>query len=136
MSRNAPGIRLFEWVMSYIMLAISVIIAFDPNAVPRGGFHLIEGVWLTPHVLLSLFLVAGTIRMSCLYANGRLPHLGPWCRAGCSFVGAMVWGEMCASLWSWSGLAGYHSLGIAVYSGLAGGEAYSCFRSVSDGGSR
>lgn len=133
--RRDHEFRLFEWTMSLVMIGISFNIAFDPSSVPKGGFYLLENVWLTSSVLIVVFLFAGAARLSCLYANGRWPHIGPWCRVVCSASGALVWGEMALSLFQWSAQTGYHSIGVPVYFFLAIGEIISCFRAVRDGGS-
>ena len=132
--RRFDDIRLFEWTMAIAMIAISFTITYDPRTVAKGGFYLLENLWLTPSVLTMVFLVAGFARMTCLYANGRWPFYGPRCRAICSLVGALIWGEMCLSLAIWSSQTDdYLSLGVAVYFSLVCGESYSCFRAARDG---
>src|ERR1700676_5230066 len=95
------AIRLLEWMTSLMMIGIALTIAGDPGAVHNGGFYLMGSMGLTSVVIIIIFSLAGFGRLSCLYANGRWPFYGPWCRVVSSFVGGFVWGQMGLSVANW-----------------------------------
>lgn len=128
--------RLFEWMTAAMMIGIAVTIAVSPHAVEGGGFHLMKNLGLTPMVLVVFFMIASIARAIGLYANGRWPVYGPWCRTLGAAAGAVIWAQMLLSLIKWSDQSGYVSLGVPVYLFLAMGELISCYRAASDAQSR
>src|SRR5258708_38911234 len=128
--------RLFEWITAAMMMGIAVTIAVSPQAVDDGGFHLMKNLGLTPTILAVLFFVASISRAIGLYANGRWPIYGPWCRALGAAVGVIIWAQMFLSLIKWSGQSGYVFLDVSVYLFLTIGELVSCYRAASDAQSR
>jgi hypothetical protein len=125
--------RLFEWITAVIMVGIATTIAISPRAVASGGFHLLQNLGLTAEVLVLLFAIGGCVRIAALWANGRWQVCGPWFRFGCALAGAFLWAQMCLALIEWSDGAGYVSIGVPVYAGLALGELISCSRAARDG---
>jgi len=124
--------RLFEWMTALMMLGIAATIAASPRSIASGGFHLMQNIGLGPHSLGWAFAAIGSVRMASLYANGRWPFYGPWCRAVGALGGAFVWVQMSLALIAWSDTAGYISIGVSVYAVLALGEFISCYRAAND----
>jgi hypothetical protein len=124
--------RLFEWMTAMMMLGIAATIAASPRTIESGGFHLMRDVGLTGARLGWAFVSIGSLRIAALYANGRWPFYGPWCRFAGAFVGALVWVQMSLALVAWSDTAGYISIGVTVYAFLALGEFISCYRAAND----
>ncbi len=124
--------RLFEWMTALMMLGIAATIAASPHTIESGGFHLMQGVGLTRDRLGWAFVLIGSLRIVALYANGRSPFYGPWCRFVGALVGGLVWVQMSIALIVWSDRAGYVSIGVPVYVVLALGEFISCYRAAND----
>jgi hypothetical protein len=124
--------RLFEWMTALMMLGIAATIGVSPRTIESGGFHLMQDAGITRDRLGWAFLLIGILRIGALYANGRSPFYGPWCRFAGAFVGALVWLQMGLALVAWSDRAGYVSIGVPVYAVLALGEFISCYRAAND----
>ena len=125
--------RLFEWLVSAMMVLIAITVAVSPKTIAFGGFAGIEAVGLTAPMVAVLFSLAGCLRCASLYANGHWPVYGPRCRAACALAGALIWVQMLYALTKWSLTSGYLSIGIPVYACLTIGEIISCYRAASDG---
>ena len=115
-----------------MMLGIAATIAASPRSIASGAFHLMQNIGFGPHSLGLAFAAIGSMRIGALYANGRWPFYGPWCRAVGALGGALVWVQMSVALIAWSDTAGYISIGVTVYAVLALGEFISCYRAAND----
>lgn len=124
--------RLAETQSGFMMIGIALTIIIDPQTIVKGGFYLIKDIGLTPFVLTTIFLLAGTGRLLGIAANGFWPYWGPILRAIGGAVGAIVWMQMAYALIKWSTDQHYYSLGISIYSVLAFGELIAIGRSAND----
>lgn len=124
--------RLFEWVMTIIMISIAIEIALWPRSIGTGSFRLLLSV-ITPTGLALFFGAFGLLRIAALIANGSWPEHGPRMRAMGAGAAAVVWTQMGIALMLLTPeLNDTPSAGIAVYFGLTVGELISAYRAISD----
>lgn len=129
------GNRLFEWVMTVAMLGLALEIVIWPATIQASAFRFILLV-VSTQFLGWFFLIAGTVRIAALIANGAWPVYGPWMRVATSAAVALIWIEMDAALFMLPPLTFAPSPGIPVYFALTIGELISCYRAISDAGHR
>lgn len=124
--------RLFEWVMTVIMLGLATEIVIWPETIGNSSFRFILKVVSAEH-MAAFFVVFGLMRIAALIANGSWPKHGPRLRAMGAGSAALMWGQMCVALLL---LAphnqGIPSPGIPVYFALTIGELVSAYRAMSD----
>ena len=126
--------RLFEWVVSGMMVLIGFTIAL-PGEVISDPLNLIIGYHIMGEEGLAfLFGVVGMGRMCALYVSSQYSNFGPRIRAIGSMLGSMIWMEMTiASIWS-GAMSGKVTLAAAIYGSLTIGEVVSCYRATYDAG--
>lgn len=124
--------RLFEWVATTIMFGIGVCILLSPGSVRTEPFLYLLQLGFSSFGLGVLFIALGSLRIVALYLNGRLPTYGPRARALGALVGAAIWGEMLASLFSITLATGIVSIGLALFAPLMLGDLTSCYRAAGD----
>lgn len=124
--------RLFEWVMTFAMLAIACEIAIWPNTIGASAFRFILRI-VSPEDMGIFFLVFGIVRVIALIANGNWPEYGPRLRAVGAGSAALMWGQMFVALLLLAPHnSGIPSPGIPVYFALTVGELLSAYRAISD----
>jgi len=117
--------RISEAAAAWMMIGIAVLIVTDPAAADAHSFDLI-GVAIVDDWLAPAFLTVGVVRMAALIANGSWPVYGPWMRAGCALLGALIWSQMCLSLV----ILALPSPGVPIYAVLTGTELFSIYRAL------
>lgn len=126
--------RLFELATSGMMIALSAHILILPNSIQASDFRLILQL-VEASYLAVFFGIGGILRFAALVANGSWPFYGPKLRAGCAFVGASVWAQMCTSLFLYQANTGNPtSPGIWVYLVLTIVELIAMCRALVDHG--
>ena len=124
--------RLFEWVMTIIMISMALEIAVWPHTIATGSFRLMLHI-ISPTGLSLFFGAFGLLRIAALIANGSWPEHGPRIRAMGAGAAAFMWIQMCVALILITPqLNGVPSAGIPVYFGLTVGELISAYRAISD----
>ncbi len=122
--------RLFEWVTAGMMIGFAITIALWPDTIQASSFRYILRV-ISAESMGVFFTVFGVMRFSALIANGSWPIYGPRFRTIGAGAGALMWGQLSASLIY---LSPPHppSPGIPVYILLTVGELISAYRVMSD----
>lgn len=124
--------RLFEWVMTFVMLGMAGTIVASPDTIGKGAFRYMLAVGLTPLAVGLFFWIVGLVRVVALVLNGKSPLWGPRLRAIGAAGGALIWAWMAVALVYLTVDTGSLSLGIFNWVGLAFGEIISCVRAGAD----
>lgn len=128
--------RLFEWIVSGMMLMIGLTLALPGDVASDPLNILVRSGAVSEDGLAVFFCMIALVRIVALWANGRIPVHGPRARAICSALAAIVWSQMTlASIWSGT-VAGHTTLAFAIYGSLTVGELLSCYRATYDAGRR
>lgn len=128
--------RLFEWVVSGMMLMIGFTLAMPGEVASDPLNVLVKSGVASEEILAFFFCAIAMVRIMALWANGRIPTHGPRARAICSAVAALIWSQMAlASVWVGT-VAGQTTLAAAIYGSLTIGELLSCYRATYDAGRR
>lgn len=125
--------RLFEVVMTMIMLSMVPIFILSPDTIKIGSFRLMHRAGFDAFNLAIFFAVFGTIRIAAFIANGNWKVWGPRFRAIGAGAAAFIWFQMAYALLILSPQTGTLSVGIPVYFWLMVGEVVSCYRAAADG---
>jgi hypothetical protein len=123
--------RLFEWVMTGIMLGLALEIAIWPNTIGASAFYYMLRVIGSTN-LNMFFAVAGLLRVAALIANGTWPVVGPRIRACSAGAASIIWFQMVIALLLVAPVNGVPSPGIPVYLALTIGELLSAYRAATD----
>lgn len=127
--------RVFEWVMSIAMIAVSVEIFFWPEMINSNAF-LWMVPWLSEFDIAMLLLTVGWLRCTALILNGQRMfgvHLGPYIRAVGSVVCAFLWSQFAVTLLALSIQQGYPSPGLPFWVMFTFGEIYAAYTTVKNG---
>lgn len=126
--------RLFEWMVSAMMVLIGFTIAL-PGPVASDPLGLIIKYGLVGEDGLAFaFGMIGAARLCALWASSVFQTYGPRVRAIGSAFGSIVWLEMTiASIFA--GISdGRTTLAASIYGTLTVGELISCYRATYDAG--
>jgi hypothetical protein len=127
------GNRLFEWVMTAAMLGLTIEIMLWPETIKASAFRFMLEM-ISTQFLGWFFLIAGSLRVAALIANGSWPVYGPYLRSFTAGATALIWMQMDAALLVLVPINEAPSPGIPVYFALTIGELISCYRALSDVG--
>jgi hypothetical protein len=126
--------RLFEWIVSSMMVLMGFTIALPGSVVSDPLNLLISQGWVGEDGLAFFFGIIGVSRLCALWASSHFMSYGPRVRAIGSALGSAIWLEMTfASVWSGM-LANKTTLAAAIYGSLTIGELVSCYRATYDAG--
>lgn len=128
--------RLFEWVVSIMMLCISITLAMPGDTLERSALVPLVRAGLTEESLSAFFGIVGTLRCMALFANGRLKPSGARFRAVGAAFGAVIWMQLAVILAVDSIASSKPSFVLPILLCLTGGEFISCYRSIFDAGRR
>jgi len=128
--------RLFEWVVSVMMLCISITLGMSGDTLERSALSALLQAGLTEEALASFFGIVGAVRCVALFANGALRPSGARMRAWCAAFGAVVWMQLAVILTLDSIVSGRPSFVLPILICLTGGEFISCYRAIFDAGRR
>lgn len=123
--------RLFEWVMTLVLLGYGIEMFFYPDLINSSLFTAILSLVAAEH-LTVLFLIVGFVRLSALIANGTWPVAGPILRFGGALMGAIIWLEMGIALVHQYSTGSVKPVSIPVFIPLAIGEMISSYRAAAD----
>ena len=118
---------LFEWCMAYMLVLMSITLAFYPGTIQKSSFRLLLETGVPGMVFMFVYGFAGIIRLLALYANGKWKY-GTHARALGSGLGAIIWGQMCMALALRTFETDSISLGVPVYFVLSVGEIVATYR--------
>lgn len=124
--------RLFEWVMTFIMLGMACTIVYAPETIGKSAFRYMLVIVASPLAIGMFFWIVGAVRVVALLLNGHSPLWGPRLRAIGALGGALIWAWMAVALIYLTNDTGSPSLGIFNWVGLAAGEIISCARAGAD----
>lgn len=132
--------RLFELAMTVAMMGEGLLLLMSPRSVESSAFRFIINVmpmWLC----IVIFIGLGGARVVALILNGHWMPSGAYVRAIGAVAGAVMWGQMCASLWTFNmvadtpvspGIPIYATLTlfeiVSMYFALVGARAYGSYR--------
>jgi hypothetical protein len=126
--------RLFEWIVSAMMVLIGFTIALPGDVASDPLNLIIKFGWVGEDGLAFFFGVVGAARLCALWASSIYHIYGPRIRAVGSALGSAIWLEMTfASVWS-GVLTNKTTLAAAIYGSLTVGELISCYRATYDAG--
>lgn len=130
------GVKTFEWTAAIIMLLIGVQLWFFPEGLAQGRFHPLLAVASANSVMLCCVFIAA-LRLLSLWTKDRIVirrfHSCAFGRAACASLAGLFWMQMGLALFLNSlGTQTTPSIGIPVYSGLAGGEFFITIRAAYD----
>jgi hypothetical protein len=128
--------RLFEWMMSGMMLGIAFTLALPQDTLAQGPLHILVVYGVTDNLLTLFFGLTGLFRCVALYLNGKMPVWGPRIRAIGAMGAALIWAQLAVILLVSTKELGYTSIGVPVYSFLVLGEFISIYRATFDAGVR
>lgn len=135
MRRYVEG-RLFEWVISIIMVMLGIQLLIWPELHVAASF--VELLKVMPASAIAWFLFTfGIARVGALVANGRSTFYGPRVRAVGAVAGALLWLQFAYSLIENMdsdvlGALGAPALGIPFWIMFALAELYSAYRAETD----
>lgn len=128
--------RLFELAMTVAMIGEGVLLSLSPRSIESSAFQFIiqmVPLWLC----IVIFVGLGGARILALSLNGHWMPFGAYVRAVGAVAGAFMWGQMCASLWTYNivrdteispGIPIYATLTlfeiVSMYFALVGARAY------------
>jgi hypothetical protein len=120
--------RISEAAAAWIMVGLGIQIILAP--VPSDYRALDALVRLVSgEFIAAFFIIAGSVRIAALIANGHWPKVGPWLRSIGALVGAVIWSQMFLSLIAVSP-DDLTSLGAPVYFVMTGMELISIYRAL------
>src|SRR5215204_4395582 len=128
--------RLFEWVVSIMMICISVTLAIPGDTLERSALAPLLQAGMTEEALASAFGIIGAVRGVALFANGALRPSGARMRAVGAAVGSVIWMQLAVILAIDSIATGRMSFVLPILFCLTGGEFISCYRAIFDAGRR
>lgn len=134
-----PG-RLFEWVAATMMIGIAIILTIWPQSIDdivyRELIRPLRGIvddQIVESILRFCFFAGGMLRYFALYANGRLPVIGPRLRGAGAGAAALLWSQMFVAGSMEIIKTGHGTVEVVLLGCMACGEIISCYRSGAHG---
>jgi hypothetical protein len=127
--------RLFEWTMTLSTLANGVTFFWWPRGLHESAYHFLLVVmsqaWIT-----AFLVTVGWTRFAGLMLNGQRMFgvkLGPWIRAACAVLSAVIWCQFAIALGFLSAERGFPSPGLFFWTIATFGEFYVAYSAVKNG---
>ncbi len=122
--------RAFEWCMGISMMAAAIEGTIWPRAVEGSG---LLTAYVPPSALIMALLLLGWSRCAGLMLNGQTmfkSRLGPYVRAICGVLSAIIWAQFVISLVAQWVDHGYPSPGIPFWFMFTIGELYTAYTTI------
>jgi len=122
--------RAFEWCMGIAMMAAAIECIIWPQVVEGGG---LLTAYVSPSALIATLLVLGWSRCAGLMLNGQTmfrSKLGPYARAICGVLSAIIWAQFVVSLIEQWVDRGYPSPGLPFWFMFTIGEIYTAYTTL------
>jgi hypothetical protein len=89
------AIRAPEWIMTWPLLGVGVVLRLDPELFTRSPSYNIVAGWADESVWSMFALAAAVLRLGALVVNGTFRgfRLAPHFRVVASFAGIAVWSQ-------------------------------------------
>jgi hypothetical protein len=126
--------RLFEWVVTLILLGIGITMVLPPPIYQQGLLKVFGSVGISEFAMGLVFIFIGVLRLVALVVNGASTDYGPRVRAIVAAVTAVIWAQLATSLFIDALTGDRISLQLPLYLGLMVGEFIAAFRAVQDVG--
>lgn len=138
MARSYKPGRIFEWFAHLNSIGWGFLLAAPGDLLENSpGLHsLFTSGWSEPLLALSLTVI-GVVGCMALWVNGSKPFGSPRFRAAAAAAGAMVYGQVFASLAEDFVRSGYAPrAGLVTYGLMALFCVYACYQSSRDAARR
>lgn len=123
--------KLFEWIMTLNTLLLGTTVLIWPAALGSSAFKYM--IFISDVKAFGLIVLAlGVICLTALVVNGRSYVKGPFVRAICASLRAVIWFQMLAALVVFSMTTGFPSPGIPNWFSLIVGELIASYQAGRD----
>lgn len=124
--------RVFEWVLTFSMLFLSLEIIICPNVLQSGLFTIIL-IGVSSKSVATILFVLGWAKGCGLMLNGQKVaniKAGPYIRAGASVLSGVMWGQFTLALLEVSIERGRPAIVLPFFFMFTIGELYVAYTTV------